>query len=56
MGARHERAKRVERPEDGSKTNGKDADKWPIPHPLPDSLMPVAAFDLELIPDQLLGR
>jgi Protein of unknown function (DUF3987) len=26
--------------------------QWPNPHPLPDSLMPVAAFDLELAPDE----
>lgn len=30
---------------------GKGRDDWPDPHPLPDSLLPVASFDLELMPD-----
>jgi putative DNA primase/helicase len=28
------------------------AQQWPEPHPLPDSLMPVAAFNFELAPDE----
>jgi putative DNA primase/helicase len=26
--------------------------EWPDPHPLPESLLPVAPFDLELVPDE----
>src|SRR6516164_4940464 len=37
--------------EPGQSTND-GTDQWPQPHPLPDSLMPVAAFDLELAPDE----
>jgi hypothetical protein len=39
--ARHDRAH-----------NKKPSGEWPDPHPLPDSLLPVAAFDFELCPDQ----
>jgi hypothetical protein len=37
------------------KSNGQDkkTQQWPEPHPLPDSLLPVAAFDFELIPEQV---
>jgi putative DNA primase/helicase len=37
--------------EPGQSTND-GTDQWPQPHPLPDSLMPVAAFGLELAPDE----
>jgi hypothetical protein len=30
-----------------------DITQWPEPHPLPDSLLPVAGFDLNLLPDVL---
>jgi putative DNA primase/helicase len=33
--------------------NGKAQDEIPEPHPLPDSLLPVAHFDLALIPEKL---
>ena len=29
------------------------SEHWPEPHPLPESLLPVPAFDLELLPDQV---
>jgi putative DNA primase/helicase len=29
-----------------------DGTRWPDPHPLPDSLLPVAVFDLALVPDE----
>jgi Protein of unknown function (DUF3987) len=35
------------------KLNGKARDEIPEPHPLPDSLLPVAPFDLALIPEKL---
>jgi putative DNA primase/helicase len=35
------------------KPNGGETHQWPDPHPLPDSLLPVAAFDFDLLPDQV---
>jgi putative DNA primase/helicase len=46
-------AKRAAKEAEASKANGADTDKWSVPHPLPDSLLPVAQFDIALIPDQL---
>jgi Protein of unknown function (DUF3987) len=33
--------------------SGASSAQWPEPHPLPDSLLPVATFDLELLPVQV---
>jgi hypothetical protein len=30
-----------------------ESQQWPIPHPLPDNLLPVAPFDLNLVPKEL---
>ena len=35
-------------------TSAKKGDNWPEPQPLPDSLLPVMAFDYALLPDTLI--
>ena len=42
----------AEKKSQSPKWNG-TGQEWPEPHPLPDSLLPVAPFDFELIPEQV---
>jgi len=38
---------------DDAPAGGSEGNVWPDPHPLPDGLPPVAAFDLALLPDTI---
>jgi hypothetical protein len=39
--------------QDGTRREREAPEEWPIPHPLPDNLLPVAPFDLNLVPEKL---